>query len=75
MYNDCENVKKTNRPFLCDSADVLISSEKLRDLLSPVQYCMDSDDWVTLCDVRDNWTRNDATVICRQSGRYSEGYS
>ena len=54
--------------LLCSHSDIILS-ESTRKSFSIVEYCKDFEQWVILCDEGNEWTLNDATVVCRQAGR------
>ena len=58
--------------LLCSHADIILT-ESTRESFSIVQYCKDFEQWVMLCDEGNNeWTLEDATVVCRQAGRFGK---
>ena len=58
--------------ILCSHADIILT-ESTRESFSIVQYCKDFKQWVILCDEGNNeWTLEDATVVCRQAGRFGK---
>ena len=54
--------------MLCSHSDIILS-ESTRESFSIVEYCKDFMGWVILCDEGNEWTLEDATVVCRQAGR------
>ena len=47
----------------------LILTESTIEPFSIVEYCKSSKEWVILCDKSNEWTLDDATVVCRQKQR------
>ena len=59
----------TDISLLFSRVDIILS-ESTRKSFSIVEYCKDFKQWVILCDKGNNeWTFEDATVVCRQAGR------
>ena len=58
----------TDITLLFSRADIVFT-ESTRESFSIVEYCKDFKEWVILCDEGNEWTLNDATVVCRQAGR------
>ena len=54
--------------ILCSHSDIILT-EITRNSFSIVEYCKESEQWVILCDKGNEWTLQDATVVCRQAGR------
>ncbi|CAI8016590.1 hypothetical protein GBAR_LOCUS10167 [Geodia barretti] len=57
--------------MLCSHSDIILS-ESTRESFSIVEYCKDFMGWVILCDEGNEWTLEDATVVCRQAGRLGD---
>ncbi|CAI8016595.1 hypothetical protein GBAR_LOCUS10167, partial [Geodia barretti] len=55
----------------CQRGDIILS-ESTRESFSIVEYCKDFMGWVILCDEGNEWTLEDATVVCRQAGRLGD---
>ena len=54
--------------LLFSRADIILT-ESTRESFSIVEYCKEFKEWVILCDKGNEWTLEDATVVCRQAGR------
>jgi hypothetical protein len=58
----------------CKQGDIILT-ESTRESFSIVQYCKDFKQWVILCDEGNDWTLEDATVVCRQAGKLGDEVS